>query len=357
MSDKKSDKTGRGALSNTHNPFLKNRIVTEFPEGLDEPLDEVNRLIKVHLEYPKNVVNRVDSPDVPLNWSINPYQGCEHGCVYCYARNSHTYWGFSAGLDFEQQIMAKPDAPSLLRKYLTRKNYIPESISLSGNTDCYQPLERKMKITRQLLEIFLEFKHPVGIITKNSLILRDLDILKPLAELGLLGVMISITTLDEDLRSTLEPRTSTAKNRLKTIETLTQNNIPTGVMVAPVVPGLTSHEIPAILEASYNAGALSAGYTMLRLNGQIGELFSDWIEAHYPNKKDKVLNQVMEVHSGTLNDSRFGTRMRGEGPVAEIVKQLFKQTKTRLFADRKMPEFNYTHFKAPVDAKGQGKLF
>lgn len=357
MPDQKNDKKGRGAGYNTHNPFLRHKLVTEFPEGLDEPLDESRRLVKLHLDYPKQVVNKVDSPDVPLNWSINPYQGCEHGCIYCYARNSHTYWGFSAGLDFEQQIMAKPNAPDLLRKYLSRKGYQPEAISLSGNTDPYQPLERKMRITRQLLEVFLEFRHPVGIITKNSLILRDLDLLQELASMGLTGVMISITTLNESLRLNLEPRTSTAANRLKTVETLNKHNIPVGVMMAPVIPALTSQEIPTLLEAAANAGALTASYTMLRLNGQIGELFADWLEQHYPNQKSKILNQVMGVHGGSLNDSRFGTRMRGEGPMADMVRQLFLQTKNRLFAGRQMPPLNHDEFRQPHDHKGQGKLF
>lgn len=355
MPDKKLI-TGRGAPRNTANPFLKNRLVTEHPEGLDEPLEEESRVSNIHLEYPKKVVNRVDSPDVPLNWSINPYQGCEHGCIYCYARNSHTYWGFSAGLDFEQEIMAKPAAPDLLRQYLSRKNYKPEAISLSGNTDCYQPIERKLQITRKLLEIFLEFRHPVGIITKNSLILRDLDILKPLAEMNLVHVMISITTLDENLRRTMEPRTSTASKRLETIRILTENKIPAGVMVAPVIPGLTSHEIPGILEAAAKAGAYSASYTMLRLNGQVAELFSDWIENHFPNKKNKVLNQVMQAHGGSLNDSRFGTRMRGEGPVADMVKQLFRQSRDRFFKNEPGPDYDYSHFRVPENNQ-QIRLF
>ncbi|MBL7812937.1 MAG: PA0069 family radical SAM protein [Bacteroidetes bacterium] len=355
--DKKIDKTGRGVKSNTDNPFLKNRLVTEFPEGLDEPLEEARRLTNIHTEFPKTVVNRVDSPDVPLNWSLNPYQGCEHGCVYCYARNSHTYWGYSAGLDFEQEIMAKPNAPDLLRKYLGRKGYVPEAISLSGNTDCYQPAERKLQITRRLLEVFLEYRHPVGLITKNSLILRDLDLLRELASYQLCGVMISITTLDEELRRKLEPRTPSVKNRLKTIETLNAAGIPAGVMAAPVIPGLTSHELPAILKAAADAGAVNAGYTLLRLNGQVAELFSEWIRTEYPDRADKVLNQTAEVHGGKLNDSRFGTRMKGQGPWADVVRQLFEQAKKQHFNGRKMPGFNCDLFRVPSDSNGQGKLF
>lgn len=366
MSDKKPDnfskdhlklKKSRGAQSNIHNPFLKQKTVYEFPEGLDEEHVEAKRLIKVHKDYPRKVVNKVDSPDVPLNWSINPYQGCEHGCVYCYARNTHTYWGFSAGLDFEQQIMAKPNAPQLLRKFLSRKNHVPEAISLSGNTDCYQPLEKSMKITRQLLSVFLEFNHPVGIITKNSLILRDLDLLIPLANKNLVSVMVSITTMYNDLRRAMEPRTSTTANRLKTIETLSQNGIPVGVMVAPIIPGLTSEEIPEILKASAQAGAIEAGCTMLRLNGQIAEIFVEWISGFAPNKKEKILHQIGQVHGGKLNDSEIGRRMRGEGPIADAIHQLFKTMKKKYFGENKFPPFNYSHFKIPEPNTDQLRLF
>lgn len=357
MIDKKTDKTFRGAVSNKRNPFLKNKLVTEFPEGLDEPLDETNRITKIHMEYPREVVNKVDSPDIPMGYSLNPYQGCEHGCIYCYARNTHTYWGFSAGLDFEQQIMAKPDAPKLLRNFLSKKNYLPQPISLSGNTDCYQPTESKMRITRQILEVLLEFKNPVGIITKNSLVLRDLDILKPMAEMGLVCVFVSITTLDDELRRIMEPRTSTIRNRLKTIQVLTENGIPVGVMVAPVIPGLTLHEMPNIMKAAAENGAVSAGYTMVRLNGQIGELFTDWLDANYPLKKNKILNQISQAHGGQLNDSRWGTRMKGEGPVADIASQMFKQAREKYFGDKHLSPLNISHFKQPHDSKGQAKLF
>lgn len=348
--------TGRGAGFNAHNPFQKQQRVTEHIEGLDEEAIEHSRITKVHLDNPKTVVNKVNSPDVPLNWSINPYQGCEHGCIYCYARNSHTYWGYSAGLDFEQQIIAKPNAPELLRKYLSRKKYQPEAISLSGNTDCYQPLERKMRITRQLLEVFLEFQHPVGIITKNQLILRDLDILIPLAQMGLVGVMVSITTLDENLRRKMEPRTTSATNRLKTIETLRSHGIPAGVMMAPIIPGLTSHEIPQVLQKSASAGALDASYTMLRLNGQVADLFTEWLEREYPDRKNKILLYTQNTHGGSLNDSRFGTRMRGEGAMAESIGQHFQQYKSKLFTG-KMPPLNHEIFRQNLNTDGQGKLF
>lgn len=226
---------GRGAQINTKNRFSDQQYVLEHFEGIDE-LPDFGGKTEILLENPKSVLNKTDSPDLPFAYSINPYQGCEHGCIYCYARNAHQYWGYSAGLDFEQKIIAKPNAAEILKKQFNNKNYVADSVSLSGNTDCYQPIERKLKITRSLLEVFYEYKHPVGIITKNSLILRDIDLLSEMAKEGLVHVMISITTLREDLRLLMEPRTATTKNRLKVIELLNSNGIPTGVMTAPIIP-------------------------------------------------------------------------------------------------------------------------
>jgi DNA repair photolyase len=237
---------GRGAQFNTNNRFLKQRYVQEHIEVIDEPL-LVNTKTQIFYETPKKIVNKVESPDIPMMYSMNPYQGCEHGCIYCYARNTHEYWGFSAGMDFEQKIIVKKNAPELLRKELMHKNWKPAPIMLSGNTDCYQPLERKLGITRRMLEVLLEFRHPVGVITKNNIILRDIDLLKQLAEKRLVHVMVSITSLKDDLRLLLEPRTVTAKNRLRVIETLSKEGIPVGVMTAPIIPGLNSDELPAII--------------------------------------------------------------------------------------------------------------
>ncbi|HAA21321.1 MAG TPA: radical SAM protein, partial [Cytophagales bacterium] len=301
---------GRGAQLNTHNPYQKHEYVQEHVEGLDEEFQRAPKR-EVFLEHPKKIVNKVESPDLPMPYSINPYQGCEHGCIYCYARNSHQYWGFSAGLDFESKLIAKPNAPALLEKKFQSKNWQPETISLSGNTDCYQPLEKELKITRQLLAVFLKYGNPVSIITKNQLVLRDLDILKLLAEQNLVHVYLSITTLDEDLRRKLEPRTATGTNRLKVVETLAQNDIPTGVMTAPIIPGINNQEIPALIKAAAEAGALTVGYTMVRLNGNVAPLFEDWLYKNFPDRAEKVWHQIQSLHGGQVNNNQFGDRMRG----------------------------------------------
>jgi len=347
---------GRGAQLNTNNPFLKHSLVTEHIEGLDEEL-LTNSATQVFIETPRQVVNKIKSPDLGMMNSLNPYQGCEHGCIYCYARNSHSYYGFSAGLDFERKIIVKPNAAELLRKHFNKKSYQPESIVFSGNTDCYQPLERKYKITRSLLEVCLEFKHPVGIITKNSLILRDIDILTELAKLQLVHVMVSITSLNEELRLMMEPRTATAKNRLRTIEELSRNNIPTGVMTAPIIPGLNSDEIPDIIKAVAQRGGLTAGYTMVRLNGEIATVFHDWLQKNKPDAADKIWNHIKACHGGQVNDSRFGTRMRGEGKIAESIRQLFYMAKNKYMKDRVMPPYNFSLFQRPPQKGQQISLF
>ncbi len=346
---------GRGAQLNTKNKFSKHKLVTEHIEGLDEPL-ELNHSTEYFIEHPKKMINKVDSPDLNMSFSMNPYQGCEHGCIYCYARNTHPYWGFSAGLDFETKIVVKPDAAKLLDAEFRKKSWKPASIMFSGNTDCYQPAERKWKITRAMLEVALNFRNPVGMISKNQLILRDMDILKQMAELNLVHVMISITSLDEDLRLKLEPRTATAKNRLKVVETLNANNIPTGVMVAPIIPGLNSHEIPAIVEAAANAGARGAGMTIVRLNDAVGEIFTEWIRKAYPDRAEKVLHAIASCHGGKMNDSRFGLRMKGSGSEAEMIHQLFKNSMKRFFAGRSFPDYDLSHFRRP-EVNGQLGLF
>lgn len=335
---------GRGAQLNTKNKYLRQELVTEHIEGLDEPL-QLAHSTQFFLEFPKKMINRIDSPDIPSDFSMNPYQGCEHGCIYCYARNTHQYWGFSAGLDFESKIIVKPEAPVLLEVELRRKSWKPSVIMLSGNTDCYQPAERHYKLTRRMLEVLLKFRNPVSIITKNQLILRDLDILEELAKLDLVHVNISITTLDEDLRQQLEPRTTTAVNRLKVLEKLSEKNIPCGVMVAPLIPGLNTHEIPDIIEAAAKAGALNAGMTVVRLNDSVADLFKDWIHKTYPDRAEKVLNQIAECHGGKLGDSRFGLRIKGEGKIAESIRHLFLHSLGRFLQGRTMPAYNKTIFK------------
>jgi DNA repair photolyase len=314
---------GRGAQFNPNSSFAKNDYVKEHDEGIDDWEDQPQKTVFI-VGYPKSIVNKVDSPDLGLAYSLNPYQGCEHGCTYCYARNSHEYWGFSAGLDFERKIIVKKDAPELFKQFLERKNWDGSVISLSGNTDCYQPAERKYQITRKLLEIALEYKQPIGLITKNSLILRDADILQEMAKLNLISAYVSINSLNEDLRSKMEPRTTTAKQRLKVIEELSKMGIPMGVVVAPLIPGLSDHEIPKILKSAANAGARSAGYTVVRLNGAIASIFEDWLKKNYADRFEKVWHLIQSCHGGKVNDSRFGDRMRGDGNIAQMIRDNFK---------------------------------
>ncbi len=327
---------GRGAQINPANRFH------EHDYGLD-PLqpDAKTQYIPV---YPKTILNRIDSPDIGMAWSMNPYQGCEHGCIYCYARNTHNYWGYSAGLDFEQKVLYKKDAPKLLEAAFKKKSWKAEPIMLSGNTDCYQPAERELEITRQLLEVCWKYRHPLGIITKNSLVLRDLDLLKKLAEHRLLRVSLSITTLDEDLRRFLEPRTASVHARLKTLRTLAENGVPTTAMLAPIIPGLNDHEILAMAKKVSELGAASIAYTMVRLNGDVAVIFEDWVRRNLPDRADRVLNRIRDVHAGELNDSRFGKRMKGEGPIAKMVEQQFKIARQQYFADRQKPAYNLALF-------------
>ena len=346
---------GRGAQLNTPNRFLTKSYVEEHIEGLDEPMISDVKT-QVFYEHPKKIVNKVNSPDIGPAYSMNPYQGCEHGCIYCYARNSHEYWGFSAGLDFERKIIAKPNAPQLLEEQFRNKNWKPEPIMLAGNTDCYQPLERKMRITRGMLEVLLKYRHPVGIITKNQLILRDLDLLEEMAKLRLVHVMVSLTSLREELRLVMEPRTATAQNRLKVVEQLSQHGISVGVMTAPIIPGLNSDEIPALIEAAANHGARTAGYTIVRLNGSISDIFHDWLYKNFPDRADKVWHQIMECHGGQVNDSRYGTRMRGEGNIAASINRLFAVSKKKFMSGKPAFEYDLDAFIRPAKG-GQMSLF
>jgi len=334
---------GRGAQVNTHNKFLKNKYVLDHIEGLDEQLLE-NTATQIFEETPKKIVSESNSPDLSHMFSINPYQGCEHGCIYCYARNTHEYFGFSAGLDFERKIIVKRNAAELLEQYFNKKNYRPVCILLSGNTDCYQPLERKLKITRSLLQVFLQYRNPVSIITKNNVILRDVDILGELGKMNLVHVNVSITSLNEQLRQKLEPRTVTASGRLGVIQKLAEIGIPVRVMAAPIIPGLNSSEIPAIIKAAADRGALAAGFTIVRLNGSIAEIFTDWIHKAFPDRAEKVLNMIKACHDGKLNDSDFGRRMSGDGNIAESIHQMFRMSVNRFMGDGVMPEFDYSLF-------------
>lgn len=344
---------GRGAQVNPHNKFLKDVYVKEHEEGIDD-WEEQDKKTSFIFESSKTIVNKVESPDVGMAYSLNPYQGCEHGCTYCYARNSHQYWGYSAGIEFERKIIVKKDAPALFKKFLEKKGWDATTISLSGNTDCYQPAERKFKLTRQLLEIALEYKQPIGMITKNSLILRDTDILSELAKLNLCMVYVSINSLNEDLRQVMEPRTTTAKQRLNVVEKLSEAGIPMGVMVAPLVPGLSDHEIPKILKAVADAGASKAGYTVVRLNGAIGQIFEDWLRKNFPDRFDKVWHMIQSCHGGHVNDSRFGDRMRGDGNIAQLIRDNFRLHCRLNGLNQKEIALDHTLFSVP---RAQTSLF
>lgn len=341
-----SRQSGRGSSINPKSKYLKSELVFEHPEGLDESFDPLHPTTYV-LEYPKKIVNRIDSPDIPTDFSVNPYQGCEHGCTYCYARNTHAYWGLSPGLDFEQKIIVKPDAPALLEAEMRKRSWKPAPIMLSGNTDCYQPAERHWKITRRLLEVALKFRNPVGIITKNRLVLRDLDLLKELASMDLVHVYLSITSLNEAIRRVLEPRTVTAPQRLDTVRQLTEAGVPTGIMLAPIIPGINSPEIPAIVEAAAAAGARTAGMTIVRLNDAVADVFKAWLYEQFPDRAEKVLHQIAECHGGSLSDSRFGTRLTGEGNLADSIRQLFRNSVRRFMSGRSMPAYNLHAFQVP----------
>lgn len=343
---------GRGAQINPPNPYLDTALDVESLDGLDEPFVP-NKETEIRIEHPRKIINKVDSPDVPFSFSINPYQGCEHGCVYCYARNSHHYNGLSAGLDFERIIYVKENAAQLLRKALSHKKWEAAPIMFSGNTDCYQPLERKFKLTRQCLEVFAEFRHPVGLLTKNSLVLRDIDLLKDLAKDGLVHAALTITTLNEELRRKMEPRTAPGLKRLQVVEALAKAGIPTSVMLGPIIPGLNNHEFPELLKRSADAGALAAYYTYIRLNGAIGLIFEDWIQKNYPDRAEKVLGQIRQGHGGKVNDSTYGRRMRGAGPIADSISEAFKLFRNKYFQGREMPAYNLSAFQKP----GQLSLF
>ena len=281
----------------------------------------------------QSVITFNDSPDIPFRAGVSPYRGCEHGCAYCYARPFHEYLGFSAGLDFETKIMVKERAPELLRAELSKKSWRPEPISISGITDVYQPIERRLGLTRRCLEVFAEFRQPVGIVTKNHLIVRDIDHLAELAKWNAVSVCISLTTLDAELAKVLEPRASRPARRLAAIAELSAAGIPVRVLTAPIIPGLNDHEIPALLAAAAEAGARGAGYTIVRLPHAVAPLFEAWLERHVPGQKDKVLGRIRELRGGKLYEAKFGARMRGEGPLAAQIKALFTLAKRKAGLD------------------------
>ena len=316
----------RGTDQNPDGRFLSTRR-ENFDDGPaidDLSAEEISPRTQLFEDKSKSILSHNDSPDVGFSVSINPYRGCEHGCIYCYARPTHEYLDLSAGEDFESKIFVKYKAPELLRAEISRKNYKVEPIAFSGVTDAWQPVERKLQITRKCLEVLHDFSHPVGFITKNHLIVRDIDLLAPMAERGLAGGMVTITTLDEDLRSRLEPRASSSQRRLEAIRKLREKGVPVGVMIAPVIPGLTDHEIPAMLQAAAEAGAQTAVYVLLRLPHGVKDLFQTWLSEHYPDRKEKVRSRIMDVRCGALNDSRFLIRGKGEGNFALHIQNFFR---------------------------------
>lgn len=334
---------GRGAASNPGNRFDRDHYaVTEWDEPEESSSDTV--LLK---DASRTIIAYNDSPDVGFDASINPYRGCEHGCIYCFARPNHEYLGFSAGLDFETKILVKENAPELLRRELMLASWKPQPLAISGVTDAFQPIERRLKLTRRCLEVLAEFRNPVVIITKSELVVRDVDLISELARYDAALVFVSVTSLRGELACELEPRASQPQRRLAAIEALSAAGIPVGVLVAPVIPGLTDHEMPSILIASRRAGATIAGYVPLRLPFGLAPLFEEWLELHAPLQKDKVLNRVREIRGGRLNDPRYGNRLRGDGEYAGQLKKLFEATCRKLGLNGSRPQLNTEAFRRP----------
>lgn len=302
-----------------------------------------------------SILSENESPDVPFTYSLNPYKGCEHGCPYCYARPSHEYWGLSAGLDFETTIFVKKTAPALLTERLQRRTWTPQPVALSGNTDPYQPVERETEITRRCLQVFRQHRNPVSIISKSGLLRRDLDVLGPMVERSLVSVTVSLTSVDDALAGKLEPRAARPSLRLQTIEALAEAGVPVGILVAPLIPGLTDEQLPAILTAAAERGAQWAGYTILRLPGPVEEVFVDWVEEQFPNRKTRILERLRSLRGGTLNAPDFGDRMRGRGEWAQVLRQLFHTARQNAGLDRRSPSLSTNAFRRLP--QGQHSLF
>jgi DNA repair photolyase len=344
---------GRGAQFNTKNRFLKHETAKQHIEAVDDwtETDVPTQYIE---QESKTIVNKIDSADVGMGYSMNPYAGCEHGCIYCYARNVHEYWGYSAGLDFERKIIVKKNAAQLLRKFLMHPKWNGTPIMLSGNTDCYQPAEQIYRLTRALLEVCNEFNQPVGILTKNSWILKDKDVLQEMAKKKIVSAMVSITSLDENMRRVMEPRTTTAKQKLKVISELSSAGVRMGIMMGPMIPGLNEHEMQRIMKAARDNGATFTAYTFIRLNGAVKFLFRDWLYKNFPDRADKVWSLIEQSHDGKVNDSRWGVRMRGEGSIAQMVAQQYKKYGKLYGMNAEEWSLDKSIFRRPVK---QGRLF
>jgi DNA repair photolyase len=350
---------GRGAVSNRVSRYFREERA-RTSDGWDLPEDEDLPPLRttVMRDATRTIIARNDSPDIFFEQSINPYRGCEHGCIYCFARPTHAYLGLSPGLDFETKLLMKPDAARLLEAELRKPGYKPSVIAMGTNTDPYQPIERQHRITRSILEVLRDFSHPVGIVTKSALIQRDIDILAPMAEKRLAHAFVSITTLDRDLARTMEPRAATPPRRLETIRALAQAGIPVGVMAAPMIPALNDQEMERILEAAVAAGATAGSYIILRLPLEIKDLFTEWLQAHVPGRAQHVLELIRGLRGGELYNSAWGKRMKGEGPYAELLKRRFEIARKRLGLDRTKDrwEFDLTLFKPPPKAGDQLSL-
>lgn len=341
---------GRSALQNANGRFekLTHELDLSHFEWVD-PEDVLTLKTKFFEDHSRSIISTHNSPDLGFSYTLNSYRGCEHGCAYCYARPTHEYLGYSAGLDFESKIFVKTKAPELLREKMMSKSWKPEAVFMSGITDCYQPIERKLELTRKCLEVFNEFNNPVFIVTKNHLVTRDIDILSEMAKKRLISVTLSVTTLDVELARKLEPRTSSPPKRLEAIEMLSAAGIPTSVNVAPTIPGLTDHEMPKILEAAANAGAKRAGYVVLRLPYSVKDIFVEWIKSNYPEKADKVINYIREMRGGKLYDANFETRMIGVGEKAESIAHVFDVFTRRYGLNQERTGLTKELFKRPSD--------
>ena len=344
---------GRGTPENPANRYERIHLEPD-PSDSEAPAAVPTQVFR---DASRTILAENESPDIGFRWSLNPYRGCEHGCAYCYARPTHEYLGFSAGLDFETRLLVKEDAPKLLRKTLADPRWRPELVALSGNTDCYQPVERQLRVTRGCLEVFCEFRNPVGVVTKSALVLRDLDLLTDLARDDAVRVLLSVTTLDPELAARLEPRATRPDRRLETLAKLARAGVPVGVLVSPVIPGLNDHEIPKILERCAAAGARSGSWVLLRLPAPLDDLFDAWLSRHYPDRRDRVLGRIRECRGGKLSDARFGSRMRGEGPYARHLEDLFRAASRRHGLDQKLPPAATAAFRRPPAPGDQAELF
>jgi DNA repair photolyase len=348
---------GRGAKSNATGRF-ESQVREAFDDGWtaeDEPPKPLRT--EVTAERAKTIISRNDSPDVGFDRSINPYRGCEHGCIYCYARPSHAYVGLSPGLDFESRIFFKPDAGKLLARELSRPVYSPGVIHIGGNTDPYQPQERRLRVTRQVLETLERFSHPFSIITKSALICRDLDLIGPMGEARLARAAVSVTTLDRSLARAMEPRAATPERRIAAVRALAEAGAPVTVMFAPVIPGLNDHELEQVLERAAEAGARGAGYVVLRLPLEIKDLFREWLEAARPERAGRVMSLVRQMRHGRDYDMRWGERMKGDGPIAELIGARFAAARRRYGLDRPIPPLDLTKFRVPKRPEAQLDLF